>query len=469
MYPQAIRRTVFGTVLCVAVCPTARAGAESDAQPKAAVRANGAVTLIRAEKLIVRPGKVEERTAVLVQDGRIVAIGEHLTAPEGAREIDGKVVCAGFIDAWSTFGVDAAALRDERVSAGTQTVDAWDPFVDERWRLELLRAGVTAVRINAAPNGKVGGVGAIVRTHPQLDEAHAILLRDACVALGVGISRGTRGLDPFDRLADVDRALGALSDGESYLQDKIDYKHELEAWEKAIAEKEKELDENAKKAKKDREKDKAEAEKSGKEFKEKSYKEDKRPKAPKYDDDKEVLARASNGELPVVIEAHRALELRSLLEGIEKYDRVRWILAGGSEAVACADELAERKVPVLVSPALLGQFRPEEQRLAEPSLAGRLAEAGVPILIGSGAGDALGARDLGLVAQLAIGAGLPREKAFEALTLGAARAFDVADRVGSIEVGKDADLLVLDGEPLVAGTRVQFVLSAGDVVVTPEQ
>lgn len=464
MYPQAL----YWSALCAVLSAAVPAFGQADAKATEPRPAAGGATLIRAQKLFVRPGKVEEDTAVLVQDGKIVAIGAHLSAPEGAREIEGQVVCAGFIDAWSTFGLDEAALRDERVSAATRSVDAWDPFVDDRWRREMLRAGVTALRVNAAPNGKVGGVGAIVRTHPDLDDRRAVLLPDACVALGVGITRGSRGLDPFERVADVDRALGALGDGLSYLQDKLEYKSELEAWQKAISEKDKELDENAKKAKKDREKEKAEAEKAGKEFKEKAYKEDKRPKAPRFDEDKEALARAANGELPVVIEAHRAIELRSLLEGVQKYERVRWILAGASEALAVAEQLAERRVPVLVSPVPLGRFRPDEQREAEPALAGRLAEAGVPILIGSGVGSALGSRDLPLVAQLAIGAGLPREKAFEALTLGAARAFDVADRIGSVEIGKDADLLVLDGEPLAMGTSVRYVLSAGDLVITPE-
>ncbi|MBI5432940.1 MAG: amidohydrolase family protein [Planctomycetes bacterium] len=424
--------------------------------------------MIRAEKVIIRPGRIEEKTSVLVQDGKIVAIGANLTAPEGAREIEGKVVCAGFIDAWSTFGVDEAALRDERVSAASMTSDALNPYVDERYRLEILRAGVTALRVGVAPNGKVGGVGAVIRNHPRRSEHDVVLLKDACVALGVGITRGARGMDPFDRLADVDRALGALGDGLSYLQDKVEYKHELEAWQKTIAEKEKELDENAKKAKKDREKEKSEAEKAGKEFKEKAYKEDKRPKAPRWDDDKEVLARAANGELPVVIEAHRAIELRSLLEGAEKYDRVRWVLAGASDAADFAEELAERKILVLVVPMPLGQFRADEQHDADPSLPGRLAEAGVQLLIGSGSERALGSRDLPILAQIAIGNGLPREQAFEALTLGAARAFDVSQRIGSVEVGKDADLLVLDGEPLVAGTRVRYVLSGGDLVITPE-
>ncbi|MCE9595358.1 MAG: amidohydrolase family protein [Planctomycetes bacterium] len=469
MHPQATHwathRALCWTVLAAAFGGPVSAstdGGKTSASPA------GSVTLIKAAKVILRPGKIEEHTSVLVQDGKIIAIGANLTAPEGAREIEGEVVCAGFIDAWSSFGVDADALRDERVSAASLTTDAWDPYVDERFRLDVLRGGVTSMRVGLAPNAKVGGVGAVVRLHPRISDRRAIVLADACIALGVGITRSSRGLDPFDRLADVDRALGAVGDGWSYLQDKVEYKHELEAWQKTVADKEKELEDGAKKAKKDREKEKGDAEKAGKEFKEKAYKEDKRPKPPRFDDDKEVLARAANGELPVVVEVHRAVELRSFLDGAARYDRTRWILAGASESLPFAKQLADHGITVLVSPTPMGQMRTEEMRDADPSLAGRLSEAGVKVLIGSGMERPLGSRDLALVAQIAIGNGLPREKAFEALTLGAARAFDVADRIGSVEVGKDADLLVLDGEPLLAATRVRYVLSAGDLVITPE-
>jgi imidazolonepropionase-like amidohydrolase len=75
---------------------------------------------------------------------------------------------------------------------------------------------------------------------------------------------------------------------------------------------------------------------------------------------------------------------------------------------------------------------------------------------------------LPLLASLAIGNGLDRDKAFDALTLGAARAFDAGDRLGSLEPGKDAEILVLEGEPLAADARVRYVISSGRVVLEPE-
>jgi imidazolonepropionase-like amidohydrolase len=90
------------------------------------------------------------------------------------------------------------------------------------------------------------------------------------------------------------------------------------------------------------------------------------------------------------------------------------------------------------------------------------------VLLGSGGLDPNATRDLPLLAELAIGNGLAHDKALEALTTGAARALDVSDRLGAVEMGKDADLQVLDGEPLDSTSRVQYVIAGGRVVVTPE-
>ena len=81
--------------------------------------------------------------------------------------------------------------------------------------------------------------------------------------------------------------------------------------------------------------------------------------------------------------------------------------------------------------------------------------------------DAAGTRDLPLLAAMAVGQGLDSDAAFEALTLGAARAMDVADQLGSLEFGKRAAMLVLDGDPLASTSSVQYVISDGEVVVEP--
>jgi imidazolonepropionase-like amidohydrolase len=465
------------------------APAKQEAPAPAAPEKPAAPTfLIKAKRVIVRPGEVLEQTSILVRDGKIVSLGKDLAAPKGAQVLEAEVVCAGFLDPWSALCIDTGSWRDGGATPATRSIDGFDPWSPENLRLEALRAGVTSVRIQAGNFARTGGMGSVVRVAPQLGPAEAVVSPETCVSMSVGLSTNagggqsvefvdgqpvlvdTRGrpMDVFDRIADIDRVASALEGGRTYLYSIVEHKHELEDWKKKIAEKEVELEKDAKKAKKDREKEEKDAKDKGKTFEEKKYKEDKKPQPPRFDEDNAVMARVADGELPFFVQVHRAAELRGLVESTQAYDRLRLVIVGGSEARASASELASRGIPVLVWPALRGKGSFDEYEGGDLSLAGDLARAGVTVLLGSGGSDPAASRDLPLLAQLAIGHGLEREKAFEALTLGAARLLDVADRLGSVERGKDADLLLLDGDPLDSGTRVQRVISAGRLVLNPE-
>jgi len=418
---------------------------------------------VRADKLYVRPDRVLEGVTVLIDDGRIAAVGTDVKVPEGVRTLQAKVVTAGFIDGWSSFALDPAAFGDERISPSSTALDAVDPYVDARWEREVLRGGVTAYRVQTAPHTRIGGLGAVLRFHPGKLAQDSALSSDCSLALTLSSARG--GDDVFERAADTERVLGAIADGWAYLQEKNEYKHELAAWEKAIADKQKELDDGFKKAKKDREKAQADAKDKGTEFKEKEYKEDKKPKAPRYDEDREVLARAANGELPVVVEAHSAVQIRALLESARKFKRARLVLAGGAEARRFAKELAELRIPVLLSPQPMGFYVESAISSGGLGLAAELEDAGVEVLLGSGGADGLASRDLPLLASLAVGHGLSPKAALAALTTRPARVFDIADKVGSVEIGREADLVLFDGEPFAAATKVKSVICGGDLVV----
>lgn len=459
----------LGLALGFAPCAVLPVSAQSEAGQEPA-DSDAPDLFVKARRVIVRPGEELADAALLVRGGRIVAVGKELVAPEGARTLEGEVACAGFLDPWSIFGIGPEAANDERANAATRSVDSIDPYLDARLLQQIAESGVTGYRLQAGGGARFGGIGAFVRLHPGVPSDESVLLEDCCVAASVGITRGERGQDVFDRVAELDRLVGALGDAQGYLQDKVEYRHELEQWEKDITAKEKELEEGFKKAQKDREKEEAEAKEKGKEFKEKKYKEDRRPRPPRFDAEKEALARCVNGELPLVVEAHGAAELRGLLAGTKEFDRLRLVVAGGTEALSVADELSERRIPVIVWPAPQGKLQESgaparlELASADPALAGALEERGVEVLIGSGGAFPSGTRDLPYLAALAVGHGLEREAALAALTTRPARVLDVADRVGSLEAGKQADVLVLSGDPLSTTTQVLFVVSGGDLV-----
>lgn len=424
--------------------------------------AGGELLYIRAGKLIVRPGEVLENAQVIVEDGVIRKVGRDLALPDGARELDAQVVCAGFIDPWSTMGLAGSSTGEQRSTASTRTADALDVYSGVHLREQALAAGVTCVRVQAGGGGTIGGLGALVRTTPKGADSASVLIEDA----GVGLSLGAGKPDVFDRISAIDKVSSLISSGLKYREDHVEYRHKQTEWQAEIATSEAKLKKDFKKAKKSRDKAVKDAKEDGDEHKEKSYKEDKAPKKPKFDADKAVLAQVAHGEIPLFITMHRAAELRALLARTASFDRLRMVVLGGTESLAVAETLAERGIPVVLWVAPLGSSPGDQWDGHSLGLAAALHAKGVTVLLGSG-GTAT-SHDLPRLAQLAIGHGLDRDTAFAALTLGAARALDCADRLGSVERGKDADLLLLDGDPLLTSTHLRYVVSGGSVVVTPE-
>jgi len=425
----------------------------------------GDLVAVRAHKLYVRPGTVLEDATVLIRDGVIIQVGTDVQAPEGARLVEGDVVCAGFMDPWGSLGITSGGSADSSTNVATRTVDVVDPYVHPWYRNQALAAGVTAVRVQAGMASARGGVGAMLSTAPAVDRAGMVILEDSNVAAALGISQGGRTPDVFSRITAVDKLVKDIGSGRDYGIAWTEYAHAMTEWRAAIVKKEAELEKEFKKAKKSRDKEIAEAKEKDKEFKEEKYKEDKQPKKPKVHAENAVMARVASGELPLVVTVHRAAELRALLSGTAKYKRLRLVIAGGTEAMAVADQLAERGIPVIVQPTPMGASRPDEYSEHDLALAGRLSEAGVRVLLGSSGG---GSANLPLLASLAVGHGLDRDKALAALTSEVARTFDLSGELGTVRPGRRADLLVLDGEPLLPTTSVRYVLSSGRVLVSPD-
>ena len=140
-------------------------------------------------------------------------------------------------------------------------------------------------------------------------------------------------------------------------------------------------------------------------------------------------------------------------------EKVKIVIAGGAEAGMVAALLKEKGVPVIIGNVLTPPTREDAFHAATYQAAGELAKAGVKIAFSTS--DAAYARNLPFHAAMSVAWGLDRDEALKALTINAAEILGIADRVGSLEAGKDANLFIATGDPLEAKTQVTRVVIEG--------
>ena len=179
-----------------------------------------------------------------------------------------------------------------------------------------------------------------------------------------------------------------------------------------------------------------------------------KPGIPRHDADPrlEALSPAIDGKIPVLVIADSLLQIRAALAWA-KEENLKIVIGGGRDAWRAATEIAQAAVPVVLDPVIGLPTRADEPYDAPFANAATLAKAGVRVAISEG--DSSFARNLAHQASVAMAFGLPREKALEAITLEPARILGIADRVGSIEPGKDATLFVSDKDVLDFRYRVE--------------
>ena len=142
--------------------------------------------------------------------------------------------------------------------------------------------------------------------------------------------------------------------------------------------------------------------------------------------------------------------------------KINIVISGGIEANYVAPLLKEKNIPVILGGVLTLPSRPDVSHAASYQLAGELAQAGVKFAFSTG--DNQNVRLLPNNAAMSVAWGLKREDAIKALTIDAAEILGVADRVGSIEAGKDANLFIAKGDPLEIRTEVTHVIIKGQDV-----
>ena len=164
-----------------------------------------------------------------------------------------------------------------------------------------------------------------------------------------------------------------------------------------------------------------------------------------------------DGTMPVFARAHRVDDIMTAVRLAGEFN-FKLILSHGTEAYKVADLLAARNIPVVVGPITVQPDRIETLGAIYDNAA-RLDRAGVKIAIQTG--ETLNARMLPYEAALAVAYGLPWEEAIKALTVNPAEIFGVADRIGSLRPGLEADLIVTEGDPLQPLTRLRHLMIAG--------
>jgi imidazolonepropionase-like amidohydrolase len=175
------------------------------------------------------------------------------------------------------------------------------------------------------------------------------------------------------------------------------------------------------------------------------------------------MGRALKGEIPVMIHAQSLSQMRAALQFADEQKLTKLIFVGGGDAWRIADELKRRHIAVIAD-GLLGMPRRSSDPYDENyTLPAKLAAAGIPFCISDGgsAFGAMNARNLAYHAAMAAAFGLSREDALKSVTIWPAQILGAGDQVGSIEVGKLADLLVADGDPLEITTHVEQVYISG--------
>ncbi len=186
---------------------------------------------------------------------------------------------------------------------------------------------------------------------------------------------------------------------------------------------------------------------------------------PRHDRDVkwDAMGKALKGEIPVVFHCASAPQIHAVLRFIDEQKLTKAVLFGGTDAPLFADELKARHIGVVVGGTQAMPRHGYDPYDAAYSLPARLAAAGVAVAISDG-GGASNARNLPYHAGLAVAFGLAHDDAVKSISLWPAQILGVADKVGSIEAGKFADLQVTDGDPLDITTHVERVFIAGAAV-----
>ena len=375
-------------------------------------------TCIRAGRVYVGDGRVLEGVRIYLQDGKILKIQKDKgPIPKGTKVIDASrnTLMPGIVAAYT--GLAARDVEDN-IRPDLVAEDNFDSFADHS---RLLAGGITSMYLSPGKSRLVPGLGSVVKLAGPGEAARSL---SNAAGLDINLTRNSRVPPPVFEPVAAPTADNPLRPARKQWGTSLS--SQIEILEKAFD----------------------------------LAKDPKLRTTPEFGKRTDLgpLRAVTQGKLPIHLHAETTGEI---LQGLDLARRLgaSIVLDRPLEAAALKAELGKQAVTTILSlpldPAhpLQGDYRiPGGKPFNAPATAGILSKAGVPIALVPGTD-----RDLDkllMLAGLACRYGLPEHEAIKAITLEAARASGVADRIGSLEEGKDADFIILTGDPFDARTRI---------------
>jgi imidazolonepropionase-like amidohydrolase len=411
---------------------------------------------VRAKTLYTMAGAPITDGVVVVRDGKIAAVGPAASTviPDGFRVLDAAVATPGLIDARCTVGVSGILNQEQDqdqlersgpIQPELRAIDAYNP---QDPLVEYVRSyGVTTIQTGHAPGQVVSGQLAIVKTFGNTVDG-AVVVAESAIAVTLSPmaqrSGGGGGAAPGTRAKMIALIRDQFLKAQAYQKKLTD-----------VAES------------KDEAKDATKVESKDAPATEGDKKDTKKKEPPARDLRLEALVRVLEGKTPLVVTANRSQDIANVLRFAEEFD-IRVILDSASEAYLIADQIKAanraKGFDVLVHPTMARAVGEMENKTFEN--AAKLREAGLRVAIQGGFESYVPkARVVLFEAGVAAANGLGLEGALAAITIDAAKILGIDARVGSLEVGKDADIALYSGDPFEYTTTCTGVIIDGAVVV----
>ncbi len=378
---------------------------------------------VRGETVYTMAGPPIKDGVVVITDGKIVEVGtaSSVRIPDGHRTLTAKIVTPGLVDAHTVVGLTGYMNQDQDqdqlersgpIQPELRAIDAYNP--QERLVQWLREFGITTIHTGHAPGLPLSGQTMIAKTTGETVE-EAVRVPTAMLAV-------TLGRDAAGKTQPKDATPGTRAKVMAVLRTELikaqDYARKLE-----------------------------------------TAPEDKKPAR---DLRLEMLARVLDGEVRLLITAHKAHDIISALRLAREFD-LKIVLDGAAEAYMLLDQIKQAGVPVIIHPTMLRAFGDRKNLSMET--AAKLKEAGIPFALQSGYESYVPKTRVVLFeAAIAARYGLSFEDALASITIDAAKILGVDRFVGSLEVGKDGDVALFDGDPFEYTSHVVGVVIEGQVV-----